>query len=154
MNEEADAVIGVGAAMRTDDALGLRVVERLVSTGRLGPGVDLVSLDGEPTRLVDVWRDRSLVVIVDAMKAGGEAGSIHRVEVGVDRLPGWMGSHSTHGAGVAEAVALAEVLEVMPARLVVYGVEWADVSFGEELTPSVSAAIDPLIDKLAQEFAS
>ncbi len=139
--------------MRSDDALGLRVVERLAEAGLLDPAIDLVLVDGEPTRLVDAWRGRPVAMVVDAMKAGTEPGTIHRVEVGVDRLPDWMGSHSTHGAGVAEAVALAEVLGALPGRLVVYGVEVEDVSFGETLTPAVSASVGPLIEKLAHELA-
>ncbi|MGI9646364.1 MAG: hydrogenase maturation protease, partial [Ilumatobacteraceae bacterium] len=71
-------VIGVGNRWRGDDGVGPRAVDALAA--RTGDGVDLVALDGEPTRMVDAWAGRSAVVVIDAVRAGGPPGTIHRFD--------------------------------------------------------------------------
>ena len=147
-------LIGIGNVMRHDDGVGPAAVAMAAERfPAVQPGVelDLLVLDGEPTRLVEAWRGRRLAIVVDAARSASPAGAIHRVEVGCDALPSWTGRASTHSAGLAEAVALARALDVLPGRLVVFGVEAGDLSLGEGLTPAVRAALAPLIDGVAAE---
>ncbi len=145
-------IIGVGNPMRRDDGVGIAAVAMLVDDARLeGVSIDIEAATGEPTRLVDAWRSREKVVVVDAAMAGARPGSIVRHEVGVDHLGDRHSPQSSHGAGVAEAIALAEALDRLPTRLVVVGVEPADLDVGEGLSPAVSAALGPLVDMVVAE---
>lgn len=146
----ANVVIGVGNPMRRDDGVGAAVLAHLdVAAGpEQGASFELVTLDGEATRLVDAWTERRCAVVVDAVRAGGEPGSIHRLVAGVDDLPSAPAARSSHGAGVAHAIGLAEALDRMPDRLVVIGVEPADLSDGPGLSPAVAAAV-PAAARLA-----
>lgn len=143
-------VIGVGNSMRSDDGVGPMVVDRLGSSD-LGDDVELLSLDGEPTRLIDAWDDRRLGVVVDAVAAGAEPGAIHRVEVGVDAMPGWSSGPSSHLGGVAEAVAFAEVLGRRADRLVIYGIEPLTIVEGIGLSPNVAASLPALVARIRSE---
>lgn len=142
-------VIGIGNSMRRDDGVGPAVVDRLTGT----PGVDLTVLDGEATRLVEAWRSRDHVVIVDAARRGDPAGTLHRLDLAVDRIP--VGAHpaSSHAAGLADALELGRALDCLPAALVVYGVEAEDLSFGEGLSPAVRKALDNVVDRVRAEVA-
>jgi hydrogenase maturation protease len=138
-------VIGVGNPMRRDDGAGPAVVEALRSEE-----VDAIALDGEPARLLEAWSGAALAVVVDAV-LGDEPGRVRSVEVvrdgtvvaGVGATAGGCGG--THGAGVAEAVALGEALGRLPDRLVVCSVGAADVGQGPGLSPAVAAALPTLV---------
>lgn len=151
-------VIGIGNAMRTDDGLGPTaidmVAERLADSRDLAQPspVELCALSGEVTELLDAWHGRELAVVIDAIRVDGRPGSRYRFEVGVDRLPDWGAGTSSHGAGLAEAIAVGRVLDRLPASLVIHGVEPADVSFGEGLSTPVQVAVEPLVDAVIAEL--
>lgn len=144
-------VVGVGSPMRGDDALGPHVVELLSGPLSSRPDVELVTLDGEPVRLVEVVDGRELAVLIDAVATGAEPGTIHRLEpaglqLGVPtRVP------STHGAGVAEAMRLGAVLDRLPARMVVLGVEPDGFELGAPLGEKVEAAVSALVAQVVKE---
>ncbi|MGI9607516.1 MAG: hydrogenase maturation protease [Acidimicrobiales bacterium] len=148
-------VIGIGNSMRSDDGVGLAAVARLENaTGACDENsIELRTLDGEPTRLIEAWRGRRRVIVVDAARAGSSAGSIHRIEVGVDPLPEWASIASSHSAGVAEAIALARTIDALPDELILYGVEPADLSIGEGLSAAVASAVPRLVELLVAEVS-
>jgi hydrogenase maturation protease len=132
-------VIGVGNEFRHDDGIGPAVVDRL--RGLVPPGVDLVTSDGEPTRLIEAWTGAALAVVVDAVRASPtQPGRGHRFVL--DR-PGHRLAQpgSSHGFGLDDAIALALALDRMPGRLIVHAIEAADLTQGTGLTPAVAAAV-------------
>ena len=141
-------VIGVGNRWRGDDGVGPRTVDAISRLGR--DDVDVVALDGEPARLVSAWTDRHCVVVVDAIRAGAQPGTIHHL-VGDDRIPAPGGESSTHGGGVAAAVAIGRALGSLPERLVIVGVEPAAIDHAAHLSPAVAGAIDEVVDRVLKE---
>lgn len=131
-------VIGVGQPDRGDDAVGLLVADEV---RRTGPRCEVVSVSS-PTRLVDLWEGRDLVVVVDAVRAGGPAGEVTVLDIGPDPLPARSGAGGSHGFGVAEAVELARSLDRLPRRLVVVGVGAESFTAGAGLSPAVAGAVD------------
>ena len=93
-----------------------------------------------------------LAVVVDAVTGGDTAGSIHRVEVGVDPMPGWSSGHSSHQGGLAEAVAFAEVLGRRAERLIIYGIEPLTVAEGIGLSAEVAASVGTLVGRIRSEI--
>ncbi len=138
-------VIGVGNRWRGDDGIGPRTIEALAALGADGPDAELLTLDGEPGRLVDAWHDRSQVVVVDAIVAGEAPGTIHCIAAhpgtGPNRLDGCRAAASSHGNGIVAAIALGRALDRLPEQLVVLGVEPCRLDHGDALSPEVDAAI-------------
>ena len=151
MTDRPIVVIGIGNPMRRDDGIGPAAIGRLEQSPDLGREVELLTLDGEATRLIDAWRGRRRAIVIDAGRAGCEPGSIHRLEVGAGTLRGWSGGPSSHAAGLPEAVALGEALDALPDQLVILGVEPDDLSMGEGLSSSVEAALPTLVDRIRVE---
>jgi hydrogenase maturation protease len=143
-------VIGVGQADRGDDAVGPLVAAEV---RRTAPAVDVVTVDS-PTRLLDSWQGRDVVVVVDAVRTGRPAGAITLVEVGHRPLPARPGAGGSHGFGVAEAVELGRVLGRLPSHLVVVGVEAATFAIGAGLTPAVVAAVPAATEAALRTVAS
>jgi len=139
-------VIGVGNEFRRDDGVGPAVVARL-RTRRL-PGVRLVECDGEPARLLELWRGARTVIIVDAVRTAiPRPGRIHRRSL---RHPSMAGrATSSHAADLGAVVELARVLGRLPEVLLLYAVEAGDTSFGVGLSPPVDAAVRRLADEIA-----
>ena len=143
-------VIGVGNRWRGDDGIGPRTIEALARIE--GLDAEFVTLDGEPARLVAAWHGRPVVVIVDAIVAGDPPGTVH-VITDLDQLPDAAAGASSHGGGIAEAVALGRALGHLPDRLLVVGVEPAAVGHGETLSPPVAASVDAVVRLVATEVA-
>jgi hydrogenase maturation protease len=142
----AAVVIGIGNPMRSDDGIGAAAVALLQNT------VDCIALDGEATRLIDAWEGRAHAIVIDAVISGAPAGTVHRLDPERDTLPATPAAISSHAAGLSEALELARVLDRLPERLTVYGVEAADVSPGPDLSPEVAVALPELLARIKTEL--
>ena len=141
-------VIGIGDAYRHDDGVGLVVARRL---RELHPQVvDFVESDGEPTALIDAWDGAPLAILIDAVDAGGVPGRIYRLGLHHPALSEGGGATSSHGVPLGEAVALARALDRMPRRMLLYGVQIADVSQGVGLSPRVEWAAEHVVEEIAE----
>jgi hydrogenase maturation protease len=141
------ALIGVGNSWRRDDGVGWVVAE--AAGRRLQHVVDVVESDGEPGRLLDAWRDRDMAVIVDAVRSGSAPGAIHVWANDAD-VPAAARSASSHGAGIADAVALGRALRRLPSRLIVVGIEVHDTSSGQGLSTVVAGVVDEAVDLITR----
>ncbi len=101
----------------------------------------MLDCDDEPTRLLDAWAGLELVVIVDAVRSGAAAGTVHRIEAGDGPLPRDLGLASTHAFSIADTLELGRALGCAPQRVVVVGVEGAAFEMGDPVTPEVEAAL-------------
>ena len=126
MSEERPQVlvIGLGSLHGGDDRVGLDVAAHLASLGLAG--VEVVE-HTDPSNLVALWEGRDHVVVADALLAGDEPGTVLVVEAGADSpaLEGarmWTASGGSHAFGLADALALARTLDVLPRRVTVVGI--------------------------------
>ncbi|MFH7594437.1 hydrogenase maturation protease [Streptomyces racemochromogenes] len=152
------AVIGIGNEFRRDDAVGWAAVGLLRERNQrraLPPDTVLAQCDGDPGRLLELWQDTGLVVVVDACtRPSPRPGRTHRWYGGPGAAlgPSGPGRHSTHGLGLSEALRLGAALDRGPGRLVVYGVEGADHSWGLGMTPAVAAALPRLVRRIEADL--
>ena len=140
-------VVGVGNAWRGDDAAGPAVAERLRA---LAPGIEVRTLDGDASALLELWSGHEYVVLVDAASSGARPGTLHELSAHDPALPAAALRSSTHAFGVAEAVGLAAALGRLPDRLEILAIEGADFSLGAPLSPAVSRTVDALAERLAR----
>jgi len=143
--------VGVGNPMRRDDGVGPAVIDRLRTCSDLPSTVELLILDGEPTRLIDAWHGRERVVVIDATQSGDPPGTIHRLDPAIVDIPPGRHDRSSHGAGVETAIDLATALDRLPEDLVILGVEPAELNLGTGLSPSVDRALSELVAQIIHE---
>lgn len=144
-------IIGIGNPWRRDDGVGWAVAEAVGH--RLGPVVEVVESDGEPTRLLDAWAGIDVAVVVDAVRGDGAPGKIH-VWADTPELPSAPRSTGSHALGLADAVALGRALHRLPKRLIVIGVEAHETSPGHGLSSAVAGAVEEAVDVIATIVAS
>jgi hydrogenase maturation protease len=141
-------VVGLGSLDRGDDAVG-PVVAGVVADVVADHGLEDVRVvqHEDPTALIDLWSDAGLVVVVDAVVSGQDAGTIHVLETGAGEqaLPAsaWSGAGraGTHGFGLGASVELARALRRLPPRLVLLGIEASCFDHGAPLSRAVAAAV-------------
>jgi hydrogenase maturation protease len=140
-------IVGLGNALRGDDAVGLAVARRL---RELAPAADVIERSGEPAGLLEAFGDGAEeIVLVDAVSSGAPPGAVHRLDASVAALPIAAGA-STHGLGLAETIELGRALGRLPARLIVYGIEGRVFELGAPLSPEVAEAADAVVVELRQ----
>ena len=143
-------VIGVGDPYRRDDGVGLIAGRRLAAAAR--GRARFVEGSGAALPLMEAWAGAEAVIVIDAVRAGAEPGTVHRVDPHAASLLRPRFRSSTHGAGVAEAIELARALGRLPPRVVVLGVEGRQFDPGVGLSPEVEAAIDEVVARGLREI--
>lgn len=141
-------MIGVGNQLRGDDAAGLEVALRL--RARM-TDVEVVLHEGDGSGLLELWRRRRAVVLIDAVRSGARVGTLHRIDASAEPLPACLSAGSTHAIGVADAIELARGLDRLPYRVVLHGVEGACFETGAKLSDSVARAIPRLVAAAGRE---
>lgn len=146
--------IGVGNDYRHDDAVGLLVARRLKE--QAGDIIEVLEESGQAIRLIEAWRDAELVVVCDAVSAEAGPGTVYHFDVTELPIPGSFFSCSTHAFTLADAIEMGRVLGQLPPKIIVYGIEGANFTPGEGLSPEVEDAAEQVIQSvlaLADEHA-
>lgn len=140
MSDLHSRIVGVGQPMAGDDGVGIHVAREVAGRGL--PGID-VSEVAEPSALVPLLEGAGRVVVVDAFLMEGAApGEVRRLDP--DELARGARSLSSHGLGVAQAIALARALSPDAALADVVGIAIAPVRrLGPGLSERVAAAVAP-----------
>lgn len=142
-------VIGVGNPDREDDAAGIEAVRRLAAHGR--PEVEPRECRADPADLLAAMVGADDVIVVDAMAAGTDPGTVVRIDASETPVPAELFRGSTHGLGVAEAVELARNLGVLPRHVVIYGIEGRGYRVGRPLSRDVAFAVAQVVDRIEHE---
>lgn len=143
-------LIGIGNEYRSDDAAGLVVARRVREKG--ADQITVRESNGEGAALIDSWKETRTVILVDAVCSGSEAGTVHRIEAHCETLPANLFRYSTHAFSVAEAIELGRVLNQLPARLIVYGIEGKSFVAGVGLSPEVDEAIERVVNCVFEDL--
>jgi hydrogenase maturation protease len=146
-------VVGIGSALRGDDGAGIEVVNRLAD-GCLPAGVRVSAVEGEALELLDQWSGADAAIVVDAVRSGAAAGTVHRFDASSSPLPAHVRRTSTHAVGASDAIELARGLGSLPVTVIVYGIEGADFSAGASLTDEVRGAVVALTEAVRREAAA
>lgn len=139
------AVVGVGNLLMGDDGVGIHAAAALSTLA-----LDAEIIDGGTATLdlLAPFLEFSRLFIVDAMRAGGNPGSLYRIrgcEASHDMLP------AAHGMRVGDVLSMARMLGANP-EVIFFGVEPRDVSPGTELSPEVKAALPRLVERIQKEL--
>ena len=145
-------IIGIGSPFG-DDRLGWEAVDAIRRSGLLNNmpegGVSAHTCDRPGSGLLALMEGARFVILIDAMRSGAAPGSVRRL--GKGDMEDSTGLLSSHGFGVAAALALGDVLGVLPCQWVCYGVELGQLA-ADSLSPAVVAALPVLIEKINGEL--
>ena len=144
-------VIGLGNTLQGDDGVGFRAAEMLAQH-ELPPGVTVEAIGMPGIGLVTKMQGWQQVYLIDAAKVNQEPGTWKRFEPEDVKWIAESDMLSLHDMDVAGALALAEVLDILPEKLVIYGVEPKDINWSEKLSIPVQAVLPDLVDHILKDL--
>jgi len=144
-------VLGIGNPLMGDDGAGIRLVERLAEAD-LPPYVRVEEAGLPGWGLPSFFEGQSSVILVDAVLMGAKPGSWRRFTPEEMQIVLEDEALSLHQPDLACGLALSEALEMLPEKLVLYGIEPCDTSPGAELSPEVSACLSEVLESILNEL--
>jgi hydrogenase maturation protease len=145
-------IIGIGNPDRSDDGVGRLVAQRL--RGNVPADVRIEEQDGSAAPLIERLQEADSVWLIDAMVSGAPPGTIQRTDCSAaEALPAKSGA-SSHGLGVAEAIALTRMLHGLPRVCILFAVEGMTFAHGAAMSADVLAAAESLATCIARDLQS
>ncbi len=143
-------ILGVGNYLLSDDGLSVHVLERLVQTERLPEDIEVVDGGTCGLDLMQFLEGVSNLIIVDAVNAGKEPGTIIRLSG--DQVPAYLALKiSPHDIGLPDLLATAKLRDLYPETVVVLGIQPESLAVSVDLSPSVASKVDTLVDMILEE---
>jgi len=151
MIETDTVVLGVGSPIMGDDGIGCEVVDTLSRRWADTPALQFLDGGVWGMRILPHVEGANRLLIVDAIRAGGEPGALVRLER--EEIPMHVRQKlSPHQIDLSEVLALAELRGTLPAEVVALGIEPERVEMYEELSPSVRATVPRLIAEVERQL--
>lgn len=139
-------IAGVGNELRQDDAFGVMLAQKLQLEASLPPSVKVMEIGSAGIHLVQQLFDKyDVLILLDIVKWGGAAGTIHFKEVEVKdiaQLPTEEKNEflaDMHYINPLKALMMAKAMNVLPKQVLFLGCESEE---HEEIGIGVSAAVE------------
>jgi hydrogenase maturation protease len=146
-------VLALGNPLRGDDGVGLAVIEQV--TQHTIPANVTVQDGGTPgLETVLLLQGYQRAIIVDAAEMDQPPGTWRRFTTdGAELVANDLHARVTvHYAGLAEALALGEALDVLPATLIIYGIQPQAIGWEQGLSAPVQAAVPAVSAAILDEL--
>jgi hydrogenase maturation protease len=149
---ERTLILGVGNLLMGDDGAGIHAV-RMLAGSKLPNHVTVLEAGTPGWGLADWIKDWPSVIIVDAVCMGQRPGEWQRFDAAEVRLIAAQDAISLHESNLADGLALAQALDLLPERITFYGIEPESMDQGMLLSPSVSANLPGLVGCILNDFS-
>lgn len=144
-------VLGIGNILLRDEGVGVRVIEQMQNM-HLPDDVDLIDGGTAGADLLDVLAERKKVIVIDAIQADCEPGTVLRFTADDLTQPDRAGM-SLHDFGLGEALKMTKQLGCAPEDVVIFGIKPKDISCGLELSEKISESIPRVVELVLEETA-
>lgn len=141
-------ILGMGNLLLCDEGVGVHVA-RALSQRELPPGVWVVEAG---TAFLDVLPDierADRILLIDAMEAGGTAGSVYRVPFDQCKHPEMLAS--LHGFDLSRVLYMAG--SNRKPEVTVFGIEPAQIEWGTELSATVQRVLPAVEEAILSEVS-
>lgn len=145
-------VLGVGNILLGDEGIGVRVVQRLSAEYALPEELEVVDGGTAGIDLLPYFKKNVPLIIVDALKTKKGPGEIMILRDA--EVPAFIAQKlSPHQIGLPEVLATSHLIDEMPDKLVLIGIEPQTMETGIELSPLLESKVEALIEIVIEELA-
>ncbi len=149
-------IAGVGNELRQDDAFGVMLAQKLQLEASLPPSVKVMEIGSAGIHLVQQLFDKyDVLILLDIVKWGGAAGTIHFKEVEVKDIAQLPTDEKhefladMHYINPLKALMMAKAMNVLPKQVLFLGCESEEhEEIGIGISAAVSNAVAPALDKI------
>ncbi len=142
-------ILGVGNLLLSDEGVGVHIAQRMMKMD-MPPQVQVVEGGTDGFGLVNVITQADRMILIDAVRGGGQPGSIYRFEI--EDCPPFpdIFKTSVHQISILEVINLSSLIGSTP-RTTIIGIEPACMEMGMELSPAVEAKVPRVIQMIKEE---
>ena len=137
-------LLGLGNLLLGDEGLGIHVLRRLEAGYRFEPSIDLVDGGTAGLELLPLFRGYGRILMIDALGGDQPPGAVGLIR-NDDIRRALEVKLSLHHLGLAEVLALLDLLGEGPVELALIGVAPARMELDLDLSPGVAASIPTVI---------
>ncbi|MGD2047451.1 MAG: HyaD/HybD family hydrogenase maturation endopeptidase [Gemmatimonadota bacterium] len=153
MTDGVTLVLGAGSPLMGDDGLGVEVVETISRGWIEGPTLQFLDGGVWGMRLLPQIEQADRMIVVDAVKAGREPGTLVRLEH--EEIPRYLRNKiSPHQIDLSEVFAVAELRGTFPPVAVALGIEPEQVEAYEPISEVVRRTVPDLIEAVEAQLVS
>jgi hydrogenase maturation protease len=144
-------ILGVGNLLLSDEGVGVHVAQELMEMN-FPPEVRVVEGGTDGFGLMHVLLEAERVILIDAVRGGGQPGSIYQFEI--EDCPPFpdVFKTSVHQISILEVINLSGLIGSTP-RTTIIGIEPQCLEMGMKLSPEVARAIPKVIRLVKEEVA-
>lgn len=170
------AILGIGNDFRGDDSIGLLAVRKAkvffstedTAHRKLSPAdahhedpskiiMSTIESQGEISQIMDCFEKNDIVYIIDAVNAHSlSQGEVVRIDLNDNsqsfKMEDLSAATSTHSFSLKQIIDLAQALNSLPGKLVIYGIAGDNFSTTDQINPKLSAGIDQVLTMLKNEI--
>ncbi|MFC2065864.1 hydrogenase maturation protease [Chloroflexota bacterium] len=142
-------VIGVGNLLLKDEGIGIHAAKAL-EVLNLPPDVKIIDAGTAPD-LIAYTQAGDKLIIIDAARAGGKAGTIYRFQP--EDLAHENGeAMSLHQLGVEQNLRFMSLMGNKPEKVVIIGIEPKEIDWGMELSPELQSVVPEIVKLILKEI--
>lgn len=137
-------ILGIGNTLYSDEGVGVHILPLLqeMLKDKSEKEVEIIEGATDGMRLLGPVEDTEYLIIIDAINAGKEPGTI--ISIKNDDIPAYFGiKMSIHQVGFQEVLFAARIRERLPEEMIMFGIQPESLKLGVELTSTVN---DRLVD--------
>ncbi len=148
---ESIRIVGFGNKYRSDDGIGVRIVEELE---KLDFFKDVEVIDGgtSGTDLIFLIKGCRKIIIIDAIDAGQKTGDV--VNIRADEISSFIKkdcrSLSLHDLNLSDILKIVKELKI-DADISIIGIKPESIDFGDRLSPEIEKKIPLIISMVKKE---
>ncbi|HWQ43012.1 MAG TPA: HyaD/HybD family hydrogenase maturation endopeptidase [Desulfosporosinus sp.] len=143
-------VMGVGNILLSDEGLGVRFLDELAKIP-LPEYVELLEGGTAGLELVHLIQEVDFLIVVDALDAKSEPGSLFRFQPGDIQILPEQYAVSFHQIGIIEVLTMANILGKAPQTLI-FGIQPKKLAWGMDISPEIQALFPRLTELILQEI--
>jgi len=134
-------LLSVGNTLMRDDGVGRRLLEVFQERRAVPRGAKVLDGGTLSYSLATYVEDADGLLVFDAAHMGASPGTVGCFEGSALDALLWRPGRSVHEVGLADVLSMVRLLGRLPARRALVAVEPETVSWGDELSPAVAAAL-------------
>lgn len=136
-------ILGIGNTLFTDEGVGIHLLPILEKEFKHDEDIEIIEGLTDGMKLLGPVEDAENLIIIDAINAGKEPGTILSLEG--EEIPAYFGiKMSIHQMGFQEVLLAAKLRDRYPKRIVMFGMQPASLELGVEPTKTISEKLPEL----------
>lgn len=148
---EQTLILGVGNLLLADEGVGIRVIERLQEKYEIPEEVHVLDGGTLGMDLLYYLDGVKRLLLIDAVETGEAPGYMIRLEG--EAVPAFLSIKiSPHQIGVPDMLFAAKLRDLYPQEIVLWGVQPEILDIGLELSETVAALLETLVENIRQEL--